>query len=321
MKTILVLDANNLIHIEFYNNKGFDGGPRAADLAISQFILRLNYMRMTHKPSTMILCFDSNSNWRKTYTRSYRALTNKIYKENRTKKLSKKEKEVKKYLDEKIGELATALRTHTKLFVLCKDGIEGDDFVGGVCQIYGDQPGIKIKLVSSDKDYMQLLRHDNIEIINPLKNGKKRTLKDFNNDPDLYMFEKCIRGDRKDNVRSSYPRVRRAKLVEAFYDDFKKENLMEHEFEETIYDSKVDDYVNVTYKVRELFEENKLLLDLEHQPQEIKDQIFEEIEREMCGKKKFSIPYFLRFLGKNNMNNVISKITRLSDTLANKPND
>jgi len=68
MKTILVVDANNLIHIEFHNNKGYDGGNAAADLAISQFIFRLNYLRMTHKPTTIILCFDSTSNWRKEYT-------------------------------------------------------------------------------------------------------------------------------------------------------------------------------------------------------------------------------------------------------------
>jgi len=319
MKTLLVVDANNLIHIEFHNNKGFDGGTSAADLAISQFILRLNYLRMNHKPTTTILCFDSKSNWRKEYTRSSKAVTNKVYKENRTKKLSKKEREVKRYLDKKIDELATALRKNTKLFVLCKDGIEGDDFVGGVCQIYGDQPGVLIKLVSSDKDYMQLLRHDNVDIVNPLKNGKKRSLKDFNNDPSLFMFEKCIRGDAKDNVRSSYPRLQRKKLIEAFYDEYKMENLMEHEFEETIYDEEEDKYTNVTYKVRDLLEENRLLLDLERQPEEIREQIFDEIEREMCSEKRLSIPYFLRYLGRNEMKNVISSISRITDTLANRP--
>lgn len=319
MKTLLVVDANNLIHIEFHNNKGFDGGTSAADLAISQFILRLNYLRMNHDPTTIILCFDSKSNWRKKYTRSPKAVTHKVYKENRTKKLTKKQREVKRYLDGKIEEFAVALKTHTKLFVLHKDGIEGDDFVGGICQIYGDHPGVRVKLVSSDKDYIQLLKHDNVEIVNPLKNGKKRTLKDFNNDPGLYMFEKCIRGDGKDNVRSSYPRLQRKKLVEAFYDEYKMENLMEHEFEETIYDEDTDEYTNVKYRVRDLFEENRLLLDLERQPQEIKDEIFDEIEREMCSKKRLSIPYFVRYLGKNEMKNVVSAMTRIADTLANKP--
>jgi len=316
---LLVVDSNNLIHIEFHNNKGFDGGKAAVDLAISQFILRLNYLRMNYKPTTIILCFDSLSNWRKKYTKTTAAITNKVYKENRTKKLSKKEKEIKIYLDQKIDELAAALRNNTKLFVLCKDGIECDDFVGGVCQIYGGQPGVELKLVSSDKDYIQLLRHENVEIVNPLKNGKKRSLKDFNNDPDLYIFEKCIRGDSKDNVRSSYPRLQRKKLVEAFYDDYKMQNLMEHEFEETIYDEHKEEYTNVKFKVRDLFEENRLLLDLESQPDEIKEEIFDEIERELCSKKKMSIPYFLRYLGKNDMKNVISSMTRITDTLANKP--
>lgn len=319
MKTLLVVDANNLIHIEFHNNKGYGGGNSAADLAISRFLLRLTHLRKTHSPTTIILCFDSRGNWRKDYTKSPDAVTHKIYKANRSKKLSKSEKAVKKYLDEKICALTEALRKNTKLFIMGKDGIEGDDFVGGVCHIYGDAPDVRVKLVSSDKDYMQLLRYSNIEIVNPLKNGKKRTLKEFNNDPDLYMFEKCIRGDAKDNVRSSYPRVPRTKIVEAFYDTFKKSNLMEHTFEETIYKEDQDEYVNVTYKVGDIFNENQLLLDLEKQPEHIKDEIFDEIQREMLSKKKVSLPLFLRFLGKNDMNNLISSITRMADTLANKP--
>lgn len=319
MNTLLVVDANNLIHIEFHNNKGFNGGKSAADLAIAQFLLRLNYLRMTHKPTTIVLCFDSKSNWRKKYTQSSKAITNKVYKQNRSKKLSNTEKAIKKYLDEKIEELAEALQKNTKLFVLHKDGIEGDDFVGGVCQIYGDQNNVRLKLVSSDKDYMQLLRYSNVEIVNPLKNGKPRSLKDFNNDPDLYVFEKCIRGDGKDNVRSSYPRLLRTKLVEAFYDSYKRENIMEHEFEETIYDEVKDKYVNKTFKVRDLFEENRMLLDLENQPEKVKEEIFEEIEREMLSKKKLSIPYFVRFLGRNKLKKIITSMTKLTDMLANKP--
>ena len=118
---------------------------------------------------------------------------------------------------------------------------------------------------------------------------------------------------------SSYPRVRRTKIVEAFYDEFKKTNMMEHVHEHTIYNEKEDEYQSLSYKVGDLFEENQLLLDLTKQPEDIKEQIMDEIEREITSKKKFSIPRIIQYFGKHEMNNLTAKITRLSDMLANKP--
>ena len=66
-------------------------------------------------------------------------------------------------------------------------------------------------------------------MIDPISK-KHRSLDEWGGDADLFMFEKCIRGDRSDNVQSSYPRLRKTKIVEAFDDEYLRNNIMENEF-------------------------------------------------------------------------------------------
>jgi hypothetical protein len=77
------------------------------------------------------------------------------------------------------------------------------------------------------------------------------------------LFLKCIRGDNRDNIRSSFPRVPETRLHKAFHD--------QNEFVKLINDS----FGNGDHRqqVKPLFEMNKRLIDLAAQPQEIKDRM------------------------------------------------
>jgi len=319
MQKIFALDCNNLIHIEFHTNGGFSKGEDAIDMALAQFIIRLSYLKTSNPDARMILCFDSAGlNWRLRFTKSEDSVGHRIYKANRKKKLSPSERKTKQLLDTRISELSSTLKKYTKLDILQAEEIEGDDFIAGICHVYGNDPNTEITIVSSDKDYIQLLRYPNVNIMNPLKSNIKRDLSAYNNDADLFVFEKCIRGDPKDNVRSSYPRLTRKKLVEAFYDPYKMENLMQHEFEEVVFDENSGEYITIKHKVRELFEENKMLLDLNCQPEEIKEQIYREIREELFREKRLNLAYLIRYFGKHQLNNLVKSINKLKPLFENK---
>lgn len=318
MEKILFFDGNNIAHKNYHTEKKNGGDDMSAiDYSISKTILEFKYMYDKIKPDTTIISFDSGVTWREQYTLSSDAITEKVYKANRKKNKTKKEIEAKKYLNEKIDAVVEVLKK-SKLFILQESLIEADDFAGAICDMYGEEADVEVILVSSDKDYLQLLKYDNVRIINPLKNGFERNLEEWNNDVDLMIFEKCIRGDGKDNVRSSYPRIRKNKLVEAFYDDVKRSNIMNHEFTETIFCNEQKEYVEKTFRTEDVFKENEMLLCLDKQPEHIKKKIKKAIIREMGQDKELDLLKFIRFAGKNSLGNLTSRITEMEKFLKNE---
>lgn len=317
MKSFLVFDGNNIFHKNYHVVKKHGTPSEAVDMAISQSFLDFKYYFEKYKPTMTMIAFDSKSNWRKDYTRSEKCHTDKIYKANRSEKMTKKEKEVKKLLDEAIQEIALFLKNYSKLIILWEDGLEADDMASGVCRIFGNSE-YDINIVSSDTDYLQFYRYSNVKIINPLAHGKDRNLAEWNNDAELFLFEKIIRGDRKDNVRSAYPRVRKAKILEAYYDELKRTNMMNHIFSETFYDEKVDDYVTREFVVNDLFEENRLLLDLNAQPDNIRELIDSIVEREIVKKRKTNFMKFLQLANRRELNNILARPRALLPLLENK---
>lgn len=317
MKTLLVFDGNNIFHKNYHTVKNHGTMAEAVDMATAQSILDFKFYYDKYKPVMTMLAFDSKSNWRKEYTKSANCYTNKIYKANRSEKKTKKELEAKKLLDEAIQEFALLCKESTRLVILWEDGLEADDMASGVCRLFGNS-NYDIKIVSSDKDYLQFYRYQNVEIINPLAHGKNRNLEEWNNDAELFLFEKCIRGDPKDNVRSAYPRLRRTKLLEAYYDDFALNNILNHTFLEDMYDERTDSYISKEFNAGELFEENRRLLDLNSQPEGIREKIDSVVEREITKKRKTNFVKFLQFAKQKELNNILSRPTNFLPLLKNE---
>jgi hypothetical protein len=92
--------------------------------------------------------------------------------------------------------------------------------------------------------------------------------------PEWLLFEKCMRGDTSDNVFSAYPGVRtkgtskKVGLTEAFEDrkskGFSWNNLMLQRW---------TDHEGKEHRVLEDYERNRRLIDLSHQPENIKEII------------------------------------------------
>lgn len=109
-------------------------------------------------------------------------------------------------------------------------------------------------------------------------------------DPQWELFYKCIRGDISDKIPSAYPRVQTKKLREAYEDKggLKWNNLINSYWGEDNEKS-----------VRELYERNKMLIDLSAQPSEIVELIDEVIDLALEKEvKKLVAVYFAKFCSK-----------------------
>ena len=314
-KKLLMFDATNIIHRTFFaqegsakrqsakhtaqgldnDENGLTEDQQMAGLAHYIALATLNkyYNRIT--PDRVVLTFD-RSNWRKAYTKSDQCLSGAVYKGTRRQNMSDKQQDAFRRFCEHINEFEDMMREHTGITVLAADGLEADDLMSGVVQMYHEEYDITI--VSADQDLLQLLRYESVTLIDPAS-GNARSLSEYNMDADFFVFQKCIRGDVGDNVKSAFPRVRMTRIVEAYNDAFEYDKLMKEE------------WTNAEGKkmvVGDLFNENKLLMDLTAQPTEIKETIESAVEQGFNNPGKYNNFKFLKFCGKFGLRKVVDML-------------
>lgn len=303
----LIIDGNNICYINFFAHKEAD----EADFLGLTFMGSLNSIKniaKKFKAKNIIIAFDSTS-WRKGYTkRKDVCLTHKIYKANRKSNLEPRIKKKLEILEKELNVFSEALKAYTSMLVLKRNLLEGDDLIAGYVH---RSPFEKNIIVSSDKDYMQLIT-DKTKLYNPVTDDF-RTLDEHENDASYFLFEKCIRGDAGDNVISSYPRLRKTKILKAYNDDFEKNNIMKNDFE--IEDMVDGNIVKYSYNTGELFEENKLLMSLFDQPEPIKELIDKTIDTALENRGQFVLFDFLKFCAKYDMVNTIKSIDQFKTIL------
>lgn len=259
------------------------------------------------KADHVVFCLEGRS-WRKDYYEPY--------KKNRTvarAALTETEAEEDKLFWEAFDSLKSFISESTNCTVLQHNNLEADDLVAGWIQAH---PGDEHIIVSSDSDFYQLLA-DNVKQYNgisdelhttkgifdkkgaPVKDKKTKEPKTIP-DPKWILFEKCMRGDSSDNIFSAYPGVRtkgsknKVGLVEAFEDKEKKgfswNNLMLQRWV---------DHNGEEHRVLDDYNRNVILVDLNAQPEHIKEQIKETIVTGRVTKSVSQIgTKFLKFCGK-----------------------
>ena len=299
----MILDISNLLYRTYYANKNEDE-LTIAGLAQHQALLTLNKYYREHNPDKIVMAFDRKA-WRIEYTTSELCISGKKYKGHRRKDMTEKERTKYENFLEHLRQFEELMKLHTSVICLAADGLEADDLVAGFVQKYAS-PENEIIAISTDKDYIQILQHENVKLIDPAS-GKERTLEEWGGDAGLFMFEKCIRGDTGDNVQSAYPRVRKTRIMKAWEDPLERVNMME------------ETWVNQegkTMVVKEVFKENEMLMDLSKQPQEWRDLMNKTIEENMENPGAFSLGKFMLFLGKFEMKKVADNVTTFAEMLS-----
>lgn len=268
--------------------------------------------RNKFKANKVFLVFDAHC-WRKDFTASAKCKSFKKYKGNRRQKLTTSEQEKLDIFDKHVEEFYELLCVNTSVIALRQDGLEADDLIAGLVNVYDDCTNI---IISSDKDFMQLIR-DNVILFDPASK-KTRNLSEYNNDPDYFLFHKCIRGDDGDNVMSAYPRVRSTAIEKAYKDEFERIKLMKNDFKVMTQDAVSGDYVEVSYVTEDVYNENRTLMDLNSQPKYIKKLIYNTIDHSIHNTGKFNYFKFMRFCKRNNLINILDRIDYYVPLLSGK---
>lgn len=309
MAVKLVVDtANLLFRVAAVNMKtAFGSAEEQAGLALHMAFKSVFMYYKKYKPDEIAFTFEGRNNWRKTYTKSKEAVSGNIYKANRVKDAS-----MEPYF-ELMDSFREVITNHTSLIVLCHDECEGDDMFSAYVQ-KNTAEGHTVIGVSGDRDFVQLYKNPNFMLINP-DTGKERNQpgdKEYYEDIDYFVFKKCVRGDKGDYVFSAWPRVREDKIKKAFEDDQYRVQFMRE-----TWDIKNDDgEVIKTNVVGELFEENKLLMDLTCQPPRIREIMMQTVEDASNNFSTYSNFHFLKFLGKHRLNSIAEHIDQYTDMLS-----
>lgn len=307
-----IFDVTNLMYISaaaVSKNIKYDKGATVEDIpkmVLHSVLLMMLKWKSKIKADNVIAAFEGGNNWRKTYTeengniRKYKA--NRVY-------------------DPMLAELRNALPLfkelldeHTALTVFSVSKMEADDVIAAFCQLEANE-NHQVTIISSDQDYIQLLKNENVKLLNPISGQYRNTPSDkkYVENIDYWLFLKLIRGDSGDNVQSAFPKVRETKLKEAFNDSFKMINLLNETWKDG------NGNVNI---VKDKIEENRILMDLACQPIDIRNELETGVRQQWNKIRKYNHIKFLNGLGKLGLNSIALDIEKLKSILivpSNKP--
>jgi 5'-3' exonuclease len=246
--------------------------------------------------SHVIFCLEGRS-WRKDYYTPYKA-----QRAAQRAAHTEKEQDEEKIFWEAFDTFKDFIAEKTNCTVLQNPQLEADDLIAGWIQTH---PNDKHVIISTDTDFVQLIA-PNVTQYNgvmehvitdkgifddkgkPVIDKKTQEPKPAPN-PEWLLFEKCMRGDTSDNVFSAYPGVRtkgtskKVGLTEAFEDRNSKgyawNNLMLQRW---------SDHNGLEHRVLEDYERNRRLIDLTHQPDDIKEIIVNTITTATAEQKNVS---------------------------------
>lgn len=323
----LIFDASNILFrvASITEKRGeelggtfFESDEQKAAFALHSSLNSILKYYRKFRPNEIALAFEGRNNWRKSYTSDRKDQIAKQYKANRLP--SDKSQSFFTLIDD----FKALIKDHTSMICLAVDGLEGDDVIAGYVQEDADNPDDKVIIVSGDKDFMQLGRFKNVQLIDPAT-GKDRLKAEPNFDFEYFLFEKCIRGDAGDNVMSAFPRVRKTRLDKAYADDYEMTQLMQEEWTSPEEDTDGNQIFNEDgtpklriNKVGELYKHNKVLMDLACQPDDVKEKIKAGIAEARLNVGKFNHFHFMRFLGKHKLEAIANQAHIYTEMLSTK---
>ena len=246
--------------------------------------------------SHVIFCLEGRS-WRKDYYAPYKAQRSAARAAH-----TEKEADEEKIFWEAFDTFKDFISEKTNCTVMQNPRLEADDLIAGWIQSHPNDNHI---IISTDTDFVQLIApnvkqyngvmettitHEGIFDAKGKRVIDKKTQepKEVPN-PEWLLFEKCMRGDTSDNVFSAYPGVRtkgtskKVGLTEAFEDRKSKgyawNNLMLQRW---------TDHNGLEHRVLEDYERNRRLIDLAHQPEDIKAIMADTIATATSANKNIS---------------------------------
>jgi len=244
--------------------------------------------------------------WRKDFYKRYKADRDLLYAAK-----TEKEKEDQAVLNEAFSDLVNFIDQKTNVTVLRNPTAEADDMIAVFIQSHPDDDHV---LISSDSDFFQLLKYGNVKIYDPVKdilitqegifddNGKRLAFilgsnakikvgkpdPNFVCDPDWYnyaLFLKCVRGDKTDNIFTAYPGVREkgTKNSIGIREAYANKEVKGYAWNNFML-QKWTDEEQQEQQVKECYERNSTLIDLEKIPDNVRAECL-QIIADQTGRK------------------------------------
>lgn len=227
--------------------------------------LRMYKKKFGNKYGDMVICCDDKNYWRKEVFPHYKA--------------SRKGDREKSPLDwneifTALNEVRDEIRENAPYKVIQVEHAEADDVIGTICHEHGQQlGGDPILILSGDKDFQQLQEYANIEQYSPIL---KKFIKC--NDPQGYLLEHILKGDRGDGV----PNI--LSPGDVFVTGGRQKPMSKKKMTEFMQNPPID---------YERFKENAILVDLKQTPQHMKVDVLEQLNSAITGSKMKLLNLFI----------------------------
>ena len=293
-----------------------DDPQERVGMALHLAMSSINYAVQRFNVDHVVIALEGRS-WRKDFYAPYKKNRN-----HGTEGLTEEEIEEKQLYRDAYDDLVSYFKDKTNVSVLRAPQGEADDIIARFIHLH---PNDKIIIDSTDSDYDQLIsdrvhRYDGVQdrLIKldgyfdskdkPIIDNKTGTYKVFA-DPKYILFEKTIRGDSSDNVFSAYPGVRakgtknKVGIIQAF-DDMTNKGFNWNNFMNQTW----LDHEQVQHKVKDDYERNVKLIDLDAQPQDIKDHVDSSISENIVKPVVSQTGiHFMRFCNKYDLVRLMEK--------------
>tara|TARA_Y100000593_G_scaffold20210_1_gene40584 strand:- start:2417 stop:3259 length:843 start_codon:yes stop_codon:yes gene_type:complete len=257
-------------------------GQTEADLEFLRHLV-LNSLRMyrstyNDKYGELVICCDDRHSWRRDYFPLYKA-GRKAGRDSSPLNWSQ--------IFECFDTIKEELKTNFPYKFIQVENAEADDVIGLLSRSVSE----KVMIISSDKDFIQLQKYDNVSQWSPvtkkLVNG---------NEPNGYLFEHILRGDKGDGIpnilsadNSIVEGIRQKPITKKYIENFVMHNA--------VLNGRTDEEIRN-------FHRNKKLIDLAETPPNICEDIWNEYQKEPKGQRRDLLNFFIE----KKLNNLIETI-------------
>ena len=215
----------------------------------------------------MVICCDGKDNWRKKVFPEYKANRRKNREDDPTDW---------KTLFELLHEMRDDISKYFPYKVMHVDEAEADDIIAVIIRELSEEPTL---ILSSDKDFIQLQKFNNVKQWSPLQ--KKYVV----GDPVESLFDKTIRGDTGDGV----PNILSAD--DTFITEGKRQTPVTKKKMELWRGKKPEDYCNEA--MLRNYHRNKTMVDLGETPKSICINIVNQYQSQDVGDRSQLLNYFV----------------------------
>lgn len=235
----------------------------------------LNSIRMYNKKhrdeyGQVVICADGMNTWRKDFFPEYKAHRRKNRDES-----DQDWNEIFRILHTVRDEI----RDYLPYKVIHMEGVEADDIIGTLVmqtQEFGmDEP---VMIISSDKDFIQLQKYDNVKQYSPIT---KKLVDGV--DPKVYIKEHVLKGDKSDGV----PNV--LSPDHTFTDELRQRPLTSKKLESIL----AQDIDELDDEIKRNYQRNDKLINLDNIPKTLESEILNSFNEASYGDRSGLLNYFI----------------------------